>query len=205
MADDEVVEDEVAVQDGALDAGRPRRRVAPFVALGLVVVLAGLIVVLAGAKGGTDDTAESPLVGRAAPAVVSTTFDGDAFDLGRRRGSWVVLNFFNSTCVPCVREHPELLAFAEAQADLGVDAAELYTIVNDDSDEAVRDFFADNGVAWPIVHDDDGAIAVAFGVAKVPETWVVSPTGVVVARFTGQVSADGLAATLEQLRAAGSP
>lgn len=205
MADDEVVEDEVAVQDGALDAGRPRRRVAPFVALGLVVVLAGLIVVLAGAKGGTDDTAESPLVGRAAPAVVSTTFDGDAFDLGRRRGSWVVLNFFNSTCVPCVREHPELLAFAEAQADLGVDAAELYTIVNDDSDEAVRDFFADNGITWPIVHDDDGAIAVAFGVAKVPETWVVSPTGVVVARFTGQVSADGLAATLEQLRAAGSP
>ena len=36
-----------------------------------------------------------------------TTLDDESFDLARRKGSWVVLNFFNSTCVPCVAEHPE--------------------------------------------------------------------------------------------------
>jgi cytochrome c biogenesis protein CcmG/thiol:disulfide interchange protein DsbE len=116
----------------------------------------------------------------------------------------VVLNFFNSTCVPCIREHPELVAFHETQSALGVEGAELYTIVNDDSDAAVRGFFADNGGGWPIVRDDDGAIAVAFGVARVPETWIVSPSGVVVARFAGEVTAEGLATTLQQLREAGA-
>ena len=38
------------------------------------------------------------------------------FDLARRKGSWVVLNFFNSTCAPCKAEHPELVEFTEQQA-----------------------------------------------------------------------------------------
>ncbi len=185
-------------------AGQPRPRLAPFVALGVVVVLVALFWVLASASGDADSTSASPLVGRPAPDVVSTTLDGEPFDLARRKGSWVVLNFFNSTCVPCIREHPELVAFHEAQSGLGVEGAELYTIVNDDSDAAVRGFFEDNGGGWPIVRDDDGAIAVAFGVAKVPETWIVSPSGLVVARFTGEVTAAGLSTTLQQLREAGA-
>ena len=38
-----------------------------------------------------------------------------------------------------------------------------------------------------------------IGVAKVPETWIISPTGVVVERFTGQVTAEILGATLEMM------
>lgn len=185
-------------------AGQRTARLAPFVALGVVAVLAALFWVLASAGGSTDDPSATPLVGRPAPAVVSTTLDGEPFDLSRRKGSWVVLNFFNSTCVPCIREHPELVAFHETQSRLGVEGAELYTIVNDDSDAAVRSFFTDNGGGWPIVRDDDGAIAVAFGVARVPETWIVSPSGLVVARFAGEVTADGLSTTLQQLREAGA-
>jgi cytochrome c biogenesis protein CcmG/thiol:disulfide interchange protein DsbE len=131
--------------------------------------------------------------------VRTLTLDGDSFDLARRKGSWVVLNFFNSTCVPCVQEHPELVAFSEQQAGL-VDGAELYTVVNDDRDEAVRRFFADNGGDWPILTDDLGQIAVSFGVAKVPETWVIDPNGVVVQRQISRVAASQLAADLQRFR-----
>jgi cytochrome c biogenesis protein CcmG/thiol:disulfide interchange protein DsbE len=72
----------------------------------------------------------------------------------------------------------------------------LYTIVNDDNERAVREFFADNGGGWPIVKDDDAVIAVDFGIAKVPETWLISPTGVVVKRFAGQVTAELLGSTI---------
>ena len=45
-----------------------------------------------------------------------------------------------------VREHPELVRFAEQQARLGADGAELYTIgFSDDSVDSVRKFFAENG------------------------------------------------------------
>jgi cytochrome c biogenesis protein CcmG, thiol:disulfide interchange protein DsbE len=184
---------------------RPRR-VAPFVALGVIVVLVALFVVLAAADPpGEKVTAESPLIGKPAPVVVSTTIEGDRFDLSRRRGSWVLLNFFNSTCVPCIREHPELQAFDEQQSALGADGAELYTVVFDDDDEPVRSFFDDKGGDWPIVRDPDGTIAVSFGMSQVPETWIIAPNGVVAARFIGEVTATSLTRTLDSLRGTSTP
>lgn len=193
------------MSDTAVTETRRPRRVAPFVALGVVVVLAALFLVLVAADPPSNtSSAESPLIGKPAPEVVSTTLDGRSFDLARRRGSWVLLNFFNSTCVPCIREHPELAAFDEQQDQLGAEGAELYTVVFDDDDEPVRAFFDDNGGDWPIVRDPDGTIAVSFGMSQVPETWVVAPNGVVVARFIGEVTADGLSTTLAELQGEGN-
>ena len=182
-------------------AGRSGRRLAPFVSLGAAVVLAALFVVLANSKADKPDVTSSFLYGKPAPAVVSTTLDGETFDLSRRKGSWVVLNFFQSTCLPCKAEHPELVAFVAQQAGIA-DGAELYTVIKDDSDAAVAKWFADNGGDWPIVKDDDGSIATAFGVAKVPETWIIDPSGVVVSRIATTITADFLATDLEQLRQA---
>ncbi len=60
--------------------------------------------------------------------------------------------------------------------------AELVTVVWRDSADAVQSFFDQNGGGdWPIVLDESN-VAVAYGVAKVPETWIVDPNGVI--RFT---------------------
>ena len=64
----------------------------------------------------------------------------------------------------------------------------------------VAGFFADNGGDWPVVYDDDGSISVAFGVAQVPETWIIDPDGVVQYRVIGPVTADLLVATVTELR-----
>lgn len=40
-----------------------------------------------------------------------------------------------------------------------------------------------------------------FGVAKVPETWLISPTGVVAQRFTGQVTAELLGEAIASMSA----
>ncbi|MEY2966016.1 MAG: cytochrome c biosis protein CcmG [Actinomycetota bacterium] len=178
-----------------------RSRVAPWAAAAAGVVIAGLLAVLVLAEPGSSDDASSPLLGNPAPAVVSTTLEGDRFDLSRRKGSWVVLNFFNSTCVPCIREHPVLVEW-EASQGTASDPVELYTIVNDDSDEAVTSFFTANGGDWPKIRDDDGAIAVAFGVAKVPETWVIDPAGFVRLRVLGEIEKGFLESRLGELRSA---
>ncbi|NBR00166.1 MAG: TlpA family protein disulfide reductase [Actinobacteria bacterium] len=132
------------VRTGAGGGGAVTQRRSPLIAAAVGAVLVGLLAVLALADPGEGDTAESPLLGRPAPAVRSATLDGGRFDLSRRKGSWVVLNFFNSTCVPCRNEHPQLVAFAAAQQSAD-DPVELYTVVNDDSDEAVEAFFSANG------------------------------------------------------------
>lgn len=180
-----------------------RGRVAPFVALGVAVVIALLVVVMAGSDPATNETAQSNLVGRPAPAATGTLADGSPFDLARRKGSWVVLNFFTSDCVPCQQEHPDLIRFVDQQRALGANGAELYTIVYDDRRDRVEEFFAENGGDWPVVYDEDGSIGVAFGVPKVPETWIVDPNGVVRVRYISRVDAEGLSSQIQLLRERG--
>jgi len=180
---------------------RPGRTVL-FTALGVAVVLAILVVVFAQAKSGARDTAATPLLDQPAPAVRATTIDGKPFDLSQRKGSWVVLNFFGTWCPPCVQEHPELLRFATAQAQQA-DGAELITVVNNDSVQNVKDFFAKNGGDWPVLQDPNGEVYVSFGVSKVPETWIIDPNGYVRFRSIATVTADGLATVLNQLKGAG--
>ena len=176
-----------------------RGRSVPYITGAVGAVLIAFLVVLAMAKSGDSESASSPLLGKPAPAVKSTTLDGGTFDLSHRKGSWVVLNFFNSTCVPCRQEHPLLVDFVKEQ-QASDNAVELYTIVNDDSDGAVTAFFETNGGKWPVVRDDDGAISVAFGVAKVPESWVIDPNGFVRLRIMGALTKGFLTARLDELK-----
>ena len=188
------------VVDAVADGARPRRRVAPFVALALAVVLAGLFLVLSGAKSKREESAATPLMGEPAPPAVGELGDGRPYDLARRKGSWVVLNFFDPECGPCVQEHPELVAFSTDTSAV-VDGVELTTIVNSQVPEQVAGFFADNGGSWPIVYDRDGSISDAFGVAQVPETWIVDPDGIVQYRAIGPVTDQQMLGALTALRA----
>lgn len=191
---------EPEVVDGS---GSSRPRIAPIIALVVAAVLGGLFWVLATSSSGTTDKVgivDSPLLHKPAPAMQSTTVDDQPFDLARRKGSWVVLNFFNTTCGPCKVEQPELVKFVEQQATFA-DGAEFYSIVNPpNSDDEIRAFFAQRGGDWPVVRDDVGAFSVAFGVAQVPETFIIDPDGVVVLRWAGEIDAVTLSLLVQQQR-----
>jgi len=178
------------------------RRLAPLVVGVVAVVMVGLFVVFIGAVGsdGGGTTADSPLIGRPAPEATGTLSDGTSFDLSRRKGSWVVLNFFDPTCVPCIREHPELVTFSEDQATLGTDGAELYSVITRGDQDEIEAFFSENGGEWPAIYSDADEFPVAFGVAQVPETWIVDPSGVVQLRLISEVTADQLNSILRQYR-----
>ena len=202
MADDLL--DVPAVEPG--DGVSPsRRRLAPIVVGGVAVLIAALFWVLAGAspKQNDFDDGNTPLLDQVAPAVTGELADGTPFELSRRKGSWVVLNFFTHNCVPCIREHPELIAFSEQQRALGADGAELYTVVRDSTHEQVDEFFAERGGDWPVIYDPRFEFANNFGVALVPETWIIDDAGIVRARIITQVTADGLGSLINQMKAQG--
>lgn len=192
-----------ALDDGRGPTGSPRRsRIAPFAALGIAVVMIALIVVLIGADSDETNSAESSLLGKPAPEATGTLDDGEFFDLSRRKGSFVVLNFFRSDCVPCIQEHPELIEFVDQQRQLGIEGAEFYSIVSGDTQERVERFFEEQGGDWPVVYSEADEFSVAFGVAAVPETWIIGPDGVVLERFISTVTAEFLSITVQQYREA---
>jgi cytochrome c biogenesis protein CcmG/thiol:disulfide interchange protein DsbE len=165
----------------------------------VAVVVALLVVVLATRDSSTERTTQSPLLGRIAPDVSGETIDGEEFSLADQRGRWVVLNFFGSWCIPCLEEHPDLLAFDTAHRAEG--DAVLVSATFDDVAEDAREFFDEHGGDWPVIDDPENRIGVAYGVAQVPETFVIAPNGTVVQRFVGPVSRaalDELIASYEQ-------
>ena len=201
MPDDTIIDEPVDASGAeTIGAATRPRRVAPIVVAGVAVLLAGLFWVILSSGGSSTDFTRSPLLGKPAPASQGEYADGTTFELSRRKGSWVVLNFFTHNCVPCVREHPDLVAFVEQQRALGTDGAEFYSIVRDSTQEEVDEFFAERGGDWPIVYDTDFEFSNDFGVALVPETWIIDPNGVVRRRIPSEVDGDQLSLLMQALR-----
>jgi cytochrome c biogenesis protein CcmG/thiol:disulfide interchange protein DsbE len=169
----------------------PRRgRTGLVVSAVVAVVAVAFVALLATREPAADREATSPIVGRTAPALAGETLDGGSFDIDDHQGRWVVVNFFATWCTPCRQEHPELVAFDEAHSRTG--DAEVVSVLYSDRVSTARDYFADYGGEWPVVIDPDGQVALDYGLVKVPETYVVAPNGVVVAKLIGGVTRDGL-------------
>jgi len=180
----------------------PRQRGMVLVMAVVVAVIAvAFVAVLATRDPAQDRSTDSPLVGELAPPLAGDMIApadavGTAFDLDRLRGQWVVVNFFATWCVPCVVEHPELVEFSGRHAEEG--DASVVSVVFDDDAEDVTAFFEENGGEWPVL---DGEIVILdWAVSAVPESFLVSPDGIVAAKVTGGVTADALDELIGQVQ-----
>jgi cytochrome c biogenesis protein CcmG/thiol:disulfide interchange protein DsbE len=185
----------------SIEQGPKRRRVAPYVAIGVIALLIPLAIVFA-TRDTQRSTANDSAVGEPAPSIVGVDLDGVGYDLDDHRGEWVVVNFFATWCTGCVIEHPELVAFSERHEADGT--ASVVSVTFDDNPAAVGEFFDTRGGSWPVLVDGIDGVAIDYGVTAVPETYLVSPAGFVVDKLVGPmgVTADALDARIAALEAA---
>ncbi len=162
------------------------------VIVGLVVL--AMVALFAFSPDGGERVDGSPLVGKLAPPIEATDTAGQRFNLDEYRGSWVLVNFFATWCGPCKIEHPELLAFSERHAATK-DASVVSISFNDDA-AAVKAFFAENGGTWPVIAEGNAQIAIDYGVVKLPESYLVAPSGQIVTKFSGGIRADDVDAVI---------
>ena len=187
-----------------LDVDRPEARgprTALVVSIAIAVVVTLLVVVLATRDSSNERTTQSPLIGKVAPPTEGDTIDGGHFSIADQRGRWVLLNFFASWCTPCLQEHPQLAAFDAAHRAEG--DAVLVSATFDDSADDARAFFEEHGGSWPVIDDPENSLGVAYGVAQVPETFVIAPNGTVVQRFAGPVTRAALDELIASYEGAG--
>jgi cytochrome c biogenesis protein CcmG/thiol:disulfide interchange protein DsbE len=169
------------------------------VSVGLVVALLGIV--LSMQMGTSPQYSGGPIIDREAPAFDLPILDGDGtrIDLDALAGKSVIVNFWNSWCIPCQEETPALSAFWDRHAD-DPDVA-MVGIVRDDTTGAARAYVREHGLGWTIALDPKGQAALAYGTTGQPETYAISASGVVTGKQLSRVSVDDLEALLGSAQA----
>ena len=168
---------------------------------GVVAAVVVAVVVVLATQVGSDPRADaktSQLAGGDVPEFTVRTLDGTTITEADLAGRATIVNFWNTWCVPCVQEQPALAKFGKAHAD--DDSVELLAIVRDDTRAAVEDWVASRDPDWTVAMDPGGQAALAFGTRGQPETFALSPDGVVVAYQFGPASVADLETMLRVAR-----
>jgi peroxiredoxin len=134
---------------------------------------------------GATNPNSQPTPAKAAPAFSLATLDGRQLGLADLRGKVALVNFWATWCIPCRAEIPDLEHENRVQ-----DKARV-AIVGIDWKEPpgpVQSFIHDIGATYPILFDADGKIYDAYGVAALPQTYVLNAKGDIVSTRTGIAS-----------------
>jgi cytochrome c biogenesis protein CcmG/thiol:disulfide interchange protein DsbE len=157
------------------------RFILPLVLFALLVIVLGIGIKQSPEK----DLIPSPLIGKAAPAfsLPSLTDPGQRVSSAQLRGHWYLFNVWGTWCYACRDEHPMLLKIRQAG---------VIPVVGLDWKDENRDalsFLRQQGDPYQsIAVDHDGSEAIMWGVYGAPESFLISPQGIVVYKFIGPIT-----------------
>jgi peroxiredoxin len=106
-----------------------------------------------------------------------TALDGRQVDLARLKGKVVMVEFWSTSCGPCIGEIPALKKAYDKFHERGF---EIVGISLDDKESVLRRFIADKKLPWPQHFDGKGwenKFAVRYGIFGIPTTWLVDKRG----------------------------
>lgn len=131
------------------------------------------------------------LVGLEAPAFELARLETeDLATLDDYTGDILFLNFWQTTCVPCIEELPDFAEFIEDQGD-ALTPVHVLAINFGETPGTVLDFFEEYGITGvPVAMDADSQTRRDYGVQGIPVTFVVGPDGVVNYTHIGALTYD---------------
>jgi peroxiredoxin len=122
---------------------------------------------------------------RAAPEFSYTLLDGTPGSSAQLRGKVVLVNFWATSCVSCVKEMPALVETHEKFRARGFET--LAVAMSYDPPAFVANFARTRNLPFGVVIDNTGAIAQGFGdVQLTPTTFLIDKRGRIVKRYVGE-------------------
>lgn len=140
-----------------------------------------------------DSLRGSDVTGEQLPALTYKTFEGADVSLATD-GKPLLVNFWSSLCVPCVREMPDLEQSFQTNGTainyLGLQVAERA--------QDGLDMIAKTGVTYPTGRDPKAETFRALGGASLPRTVLIRADGTIAWVHTGALSAEQIQQAIDQ-------
>jgi cytochrome c biogenesis protein CcmG/thiol:disulfide interchange protein DsbE len=121
--------------------------------------------------------------GDRAPNFSITTDQGKRLTPTAFGGNLLVINFWETACVPCVKELPSLTDFARAFRGQGVVSV---AVSGDEDAQKYSRFLTDHHVALQTYRDPSRQISKSFGTYEFPETYIIQH-GRIVRKIVGGI------------------
>ena len=112
---------------------------------------------------------------------VETEVDGKTFKLSDYvgRGNYVVVDYWGSTCAPCIAEFPDFKQIHQQYANRGLT---VLGVPNDKDIKKSRMAIEKYQLTYPQLLNTQDKFAKAYGIASMPLTIVFAPDGTIIAR-----------------------
>ena len=117
-----------------------------------------------------------PFVGGLAPTFELEATNGRILKLSDLKGKTIILNFWATWCVPCIKEMP---ALNKAYPLLKSKNVEIVAINFAESKERVEKFTSEHHLNFPVLLDSYGDTSQDYKVRGLPVTYFITPDGIV--------------------------
>jgi peroxiredoxin len=132
-----------------------------------------------------------------APQVTFVSLQGEKITTASLRGKVVLVNFWATDCVTCIKEMPDITATYNKYRAQGFET--IAVALRHDPPNYVLNYVDKNKLPFTVALDPMGELAKAFGEVKLtPTTFVIDRQGKVVTRILGEPDFAKLHALLEE-------
>ncbi len=136
-----------------------------------------------------------------APEVTYTDITGQKMSTSSLKGKVVMVNFWATSCVTCIKEMPKMVETYQKYNGKGLEF--IAVAMQYDPPNYVLNFVQTRQLPFKVALDAQGEIAKSFGnVALTPTTFVIDKNGQILKRYVGEPGFDELHKLLEKALAA---
>lgn len=132
-----------------------------------------------------------------APEASFSTLAGERLSTEQLRGKVVLVNFWSTSCVSCVREMPKMVETWRKFAPRGYEVVAV--AMSYDAPAQVAEFARSRALPFKVALDSTGALARSFGdVRATPMSFLIDRQGRIVKRYLGEPDWADLHTTVEK-------
>lgn len=131
------------------------------------------------------------------PNITFQTLDGEQINTEELKGKVVLVKFWATTCVTCVKQMPDTIEYYNIYKDKGYDTVAV--AMGYDNTEALHKFRESYQLPFTVVYDKSGQIATDFGgIRFTPVSFLIDRDGNIVKRYIGEYDKKEFIQTLEK-------